>query len=63
MSQPDPAKERAALLSSLNDQREHVPGILEGLPSEALRTPPRRGGPVSCSAAGGSTICGRSCCT
>jgi hypothetical protein len=27
------------MLSSLNDQREHVLGILEGLPDEALRRP------------------------
>ena len=39
MSQPAAAKESEALLSSLNDQREHVLGILEGLPTEALRRP------------------------
>lgn len=32
-------KEVAALLASLNSQREHVLGILEGLPDEALRWP------------------------
>jgi hypothetical protein len=32
-------RERQALLSSLNDQRDHVLGILEGLPEEALRRP------------------------
>lgn len=32
-------KEVAALLASLNSQREHVLGILEGLPDEALRRP------------------------
>lgn len=30
-------EERGALLSSLNNQREHVLGILEGLPEDALR--------------------------
>ena len=39
MSQPAAAKESGTLLSSLNDQREHVLGILEGLPTEALRRP------------------------
>ena len=39
MSQPAAAKESEALLSSLNDQREHVLGALEGLPGEALRRP------------------------
>jgi hypothetical protein len=39
MSQPAGSQESKALLSSLNDQREHVLGILEGLPSEALRRP------------------------
>ena len=39
MSQPAAANESGALLSSLNDQREHVLGILEGLPTEALRRP------------------------
>jgi Protein of unknown function (DUF664) len=32
-------RQRATLLSSLNKQREHVKGILEGLPEEALRRP------------------------
>jgi hypothetical protein len=32
-------KERAALLSSLSGQRDHVFEILEGLPDEALRRP------------------------
>jgi hypothetical protein len=38
---PDPAvsNEREALLSALNGQRDHVLGILEGLPAEALRRP------------------------
>jgi uncharacterized protein DUF664 len=31
--------ESGALLSSLNSQREHVIGILDGLPGEALRRP------------------------
>ena len=31
--------ERKALLSSLNSQRQHVLGILEGLPEELLRRP------------------------
>lgn len=31
--------EKQALLSILNGQREHVLGILEGLPAEALRRP------------------------
>jgi Protein of unknown function (DUF664) len=31
--------ETDALLSSLNDQRRHVLGILDGLPDEALRRP------------------------
>jgi hypothetical protein len=39
MSQPAADKETRALLSSLNDQREHVLGILEGLSTEALRRP------------------------
>lgn len=40
MSQ-DPAAsgEAAALLSSLTDVRDHVLGVLEGLPGEALRRP------------------------
>jgi hypothetical protein len=32
-------RQRATLLSSLNKQRAHVMGILEGLPEEALRRP------------------------
>ena len=38
---PDPtvSNEREALLSALNGQRDHVLGILEGLPAEALRRP------------------------
>jgi hypothetical protein len=39
MRQPEPGKETRALLSSLNNQRAHVLGILEGLPDEALRRP------------------------
>ena len=39
MTQPAMSEESRALLSSLNDQREHVLGILEGLPAEALRRP------------------------
>ena len=39
MPQPEPGNETRALLSSLNDQRDHVLGILEGLPEEALRRP------------------------
>ena len=39
MRQPEPGKEIRALLSSLNNQRAHVLGILEGLPDEALRRP------------------------
>ena len=39
MSQPAAGRESRALLSSLNDQREHVLGSLEGLPAEALRRP------------------------
>jgi hypothetical protein len=33
------SSESELLLSSLNDQREHVLGILDGLPDEALRRP------------------------
>jgi hypothetical protein len=36
---PEPGGEGSALLSALNDQREHVLGILEGLTEEALRRP------------------------
>jgi Protein of unknown function (DUF664) len=32
-------RERQLLLTSLNDQRQHVLGILDGLPDEALRRP------------------------
>ena len=39
MQQPEPGKEIPALLSSLNNQRAHVLGILEGLAGEALRRP------------------------
>lgn len=37
MSQPEMIREREALLSSLNDQRDHVLGILADLSDEALR--------------------------
>lgn len=39
MVHPASTTEGAALLSSLNRQREHVLGILDGLPEEALRRP------------------------
>jgi uncharacterized damage-inducible protein DinB len=39
MPQPTMSKESRALLSSLTDQRNHVLGILEGLPEDALRRP------------------------
>jgi hypothetical protein len=39
MPQPPAGRESRELLSSLDNQREHVLGILEGLPSEALRRP------------------------
>lgn len=39
MVQPTPDAEREGLLSSLNAQREHVLGILEGLDEDALRRP------------------------
>jgi hypothetical protein len=39
MPQPPAGQESKELLSSLDNQREHVLGILEGLPSEALRRP------------------------
>lgn len=39
MSQPTISVETQALLSSLNNQRDHVLGILEDLPDEALRRP------------------------
>jgi Protein of unknown function (DUF664) len=32
-------REISVLLSSVNNQREHVLGILEGLPEDALRRP------------------------
>jgi uncharacterized damage-inducible protein DinB len=38
MSNPA-GRQRAALLSSLNSQREHILGILDGLPEEELRRP------------------------
>jgi len=37
VSQPPMVEERALLLSTLNAQRKHVQGILEGLPEESLR--------------------------
>jgi hypothetical protein len=39
MSHPEMAKETRTLLSSLTSQREHVLGIVAGLPDEALRRP------------------------
>jgi uncharacterized damage-inducible protein DinB len=39
MSQPTGTQESNEFLSSLNDQRDHVLGILEGLSEEALRRP------------------------
>ena len=39
MSSPVPRGEHKALLSCLDGQRNHVFGILEGLPEEALRRP------------------------
>ena len=39
MSEPTVSQESRALLSSLSNQRNHVLGILEGLPEEALRRP------------------------
>ncbi|HTT50612.1 MAG TPA: DinB family protein [Streptosporangiaceae bacterium] len=39
MAQPETGAETRALLSALNSQRDHVLGILEGLPEEALRRP------------------------
>lgn len=39
MAQSATTEERRALLSSLSNQRDHVLGILEGLPEEALRRP------------------------
>jgi hypothetical protein len=37
MAQPEVADERTLLLSSLNAQRDHVLGILEGLLEQDLR--------------------------
>jgi uncharacterized damage-inducible protein DinB len=39
MTQPGPADEAADLLHTLASQREHVLGILENLPEEAMRRP------------------------
>jgi hypothetical protein len=39
MQQPALGNETRSLLSSMNNQRAHVLGILEGLPDEALRRP------------------------
>ena len=39
MSEPTMGTETAALLASLNGQRQHVLGILEGLSDDALRRP------------------------
>jgi Protein of unknown function (DUF664) len=39
MTEPAMARESGVLLSSLTAQRDHVLGILEGLPEEALRRP------------------------
>jgi hypothetical protein len=39
MAQPAMSGERQALVSALNHQRDHVLGILEGLPEESLRRP------------------------
>jgi uncharacterized damage-inducible protein DinB len=39
MTQPAMTRESRLLLSSLSAQRDHVLGILEGLPDEALRRP------------------------
>ena len=39
MAQAETGAEIRALLSALNAQRDHVLGILEGLPEEALRRP------------------------
>ena len=36
---PDTVSEREALLTSLTGQRDHVLGILDGLPDDALRRP------------------------
>lgn len=39
MTQPPVTRERQALVSSLAAQRQHVLGILEGLPEQSLRRP------------------------
>lgn len=39
MVQPTVGKERAALLEWLGDQRQHVLGVLRGLPDDELRRP------------------------
>lgn len=39
MTEPAPSRERTALLAWLSRHREHVLGILAGLPDEALRRP------------------------
>jgi uncharacterized damage-inducible protein DinB len=39
MPEPEMIKESGTLLSSLTSQRDHVLGILEGLPPESLRRP------------------------
>ena len=39
MSQSEISRETSLLLSSVNDQRDHVLGILDGLSEEALRRP------------------------
>ncbi|HEY0541264.1 MAG TPA: DUF664 domain-containing protein [Actinoallomurus sp.] len=39
MLQPAITGEKRALLSALTDQRDHVLGIVDGLPDEALRRP------------------------
>jgi uncharacterized damage-inducible protein DinB len=39
MPEPATTRENRVLLSSLSAQRDHVLGILEGLPDEALRRP------------------------
>lgn len=39
MTHPAPSRERTALLGWLGAQREHVLGVVRGLPEEALRRP------------------------
>ncbi|MGY1807036.1 DinB family protein [Blastococcus sp. SYSU D00669] len=39
MSRPELIDEKSALLAALRSQREHVLGILDGLPDEELRRP------------------------